>query len=188
VNVADMNLIDQARRLLADVTPLPFDCGTLCGHKCCTDFAPNEGVYLLPGELPLFDGTEDFPAWQFHRTDEYEFAPSWEERYDAIPFMQCKKLCASDRQKRPFECRTYPLMPYLRPDGSLEMRYSFLAGGICPLVERYALTDLQPRFVEASRQAWSLLLQDPELLDHVRWLTAQFDALDLPPLDDGEEG
>ncbi len=181
MTLADIDLIEAARRLLANVTPLAYDCGTLCGNKCCTDFAPDEGVYLLPGELPLFDGTEDFPTWQFHRTDEYEFAPSWEKKYDAIPFMQCKKVCAASREKRPFECRTYPLLPYMREDGSLEMRYSFLAAGICPLLERYAVSDLQPAFVDAARQAWTLLLQDPEMREHVKWLTAQFDALELPP-------
>lgn len=176
--MADLKLIEEARHILADVTPLAFDCGTLCGHKCCTDFAPNEGVYLLPGELPLFDGTEDFTSWQFHHTNEYEFAPSWEAKHDAIPFLQCTKLC--DREKRPFECRTYPLLPYLRPDGALEMRYSFLAQGLCPLLERYRVDQLQPAFVTAARQAWTVLLADPEMADHVRWLSAQFDALDLP--------
>lgn len=181
--LADLKLIEEARRILADVTPLDFDCGTLCGHKCCTDFGPDEGVYLLPGELPLFDGSEDFTSWQFHRTDEYDFAPSWEKQHDAVPFLQCTKLC--DREKRPFECRTYPLLPYLHPDGRLEMRYSFLASAICPLPERYKLTELQPAFIEAARQAWAVLLQDPEMLDHVKWLSEQFDALALP-LAEGE--
>lgn len=182
--LVDLRLIEEARRLLADVTPLPFDCGTLCGHKCCTDFAPNEGIYLIPGELPLFDGSEDFTSWQFHRTDEYEFAPSWERRFDAVPFLQCKKLC--DREKRPFECRTYPLLPYLHPDGRLEMRYSFLAEGLCPLVNQYTIDQLDPAFVAAAKQAWELLLQDAAMREHVQWLSEQYDALSLP-LVDGEE-
>lgn len=183
--MVDPKLIAAARALLADITPLAFDCGTLCGHKCCTDFGPNEGIYLLPGELPMFDGTEDFTSWQFHRTDEYEFAPTWEERYDALPFLQCTKLC--DREKRPFECRTYPLMPYLHPDGRLEMRFSFLADGICPLPERYELSELQPAFVRACTDAWAILIQDAAMREHVQWLSQQFDALALP-LTDGEEG
>ncbi|MFZ5827681.1 MAG: hypothetical protein ACOY94_25540 [Bacillota bacterium] len=184
--MADPKLIAQARRILEQITPLPFDCGTLCGNRCCTDFKPDEGVYLIPGELPLFDGTEEFPIWQFHRTDEYEFAPSW-EKYDHVVFMQCKTVCAKSREKRPFECRTYPLLPYLHGDGRLEMRYSFLAAGICPLVERYRLEELQPEFVRAAGEAWALLMQDPEMLDHVKWLSQQFDALELP-LAEAEEG
>jgi len=184
--MVDLRLIAAARELLADVTPLPFDCGTLCGHRCCTDFAPNEGVYLIPGELPLFDGTETFTSWQFHRTDEYEFAPSWQRRFDAVPFLQCTRLC--DRTKRPFECRTYPLLPYLRPDGTLEMRYSFLAKGLCPLPERYRVDELNPAFVAAARRAWELLMQDEAMREHVQWLTAQFDALELPPLEGEDDG
>lgn len=178
--MANQKLIEEARRLLADATPLSFDCGTLCGHKCCTDFAPTEGVYLIPGELPLFDGTEDFPTWQFHRTDEYEFAPSWTAKHDHVVFMQCKKVCAESREKRPFECRTYPLLPYLNAGGQLEMRYSFLAEGICPLPERYTIEELQPEFVAAAHAAWSVLMQDEEMLDHIRWVSEQYDALALP--------
>jgi len=184
--MVDPGLIEEARRLLADVTPLSFDCGSLCGQRCCTDFAPNEGVYLIPGELPLFDGTEEFTSWQFHRTDEYEFAPSWERRFDSVPFLQCTRLC--DRSKRPFECRTYPLLPYLRADGTLEMRYSFLAQGICPLPERYRLDELDPAFVDAARRAWEVLMQDEAMREHVEWLTAQFDSLELPLLDEDEAG
>lgn len=171
--MADPRLLAAARAILADVTPLPFDCGTLCGHRCCTDFAPNVGVYLLPGEIELFDGSEDWLSWKLHNTRDYEFAPAW-EKHRHIWFMQCHRLC--QREKRPFECRTYPLVPYLHPDGTLEMRYAPWAYGVCPLADRYPLAALQPAFVEAARRAWELLLQDPDLLDHVRWLTAEMDA------------
>ena len=185
--MADPKLIEEARRILADVTPLAFDCGTLCGHRCCTDFTPDAelGVYLLPGELPLFDGTEDWINWTFHSTQEYDFAPSW-GHHGQIPFMMCHKLC--NREKRPFECRTYPLVPYLAEDGGLEMRYAPWAEGVCPLTERYRIDQLEPAFVKAARQAWRVLLADPEMLDHVRWVTAQLkDWETLPHIDLEEE-
>lgn len=175
--MADKRLLEQARTILADVTPLDFDCGTLCGHLCCTDFEPDVGVYLLPGELDFFDGDEPWATFKFHRTKEYEFAPSW-QHHKKIPFLRCTSLC--DREKRPFECRTYPLVPYLHEDGRLEMRYSPFARGVCPLTEQYRLDQLNPAFVEAARQAWNLLLADPEMLDHVRWLTRQLQAAELP--------
>ncbi len=182
--MANTELIEKARAVLAKVTPLAFDCGTLCGHKCCTDFEPGVGVYLIPGELPLFDGTEDWINWQFHRTDEYDFAPSW-GKHRQIPFMQCTKLC--QREKRPFECRTYPLVPFLQEDGDLVMRYSPWAMGVCPLTERYQLTELLPEFVTAAREAWLILMEDPEMLDHVRWVSEQVRTLDQYPLVTGEE-
>jgi hypothetical protein len=184
--LADLHLIAEARRILAEVTPLDFDCGTLCGHKCCTDYRTdvNVGVYLIPGELALYDGTEDWFTWQFHSTAEYEFAPSW-EKHGSIPFMMCQKLC--QREKRPFECRTYPLVPYLHPDGQLELRYAPWAEGVCPLVERYQIAALRPDFVQAVHRAWTVLLQDPEMLDHVRWLTAQLRDWATLPYTDPED-
>jgi len=183
--MANLKLIEEARQILSDVTPLAFDCGTLCGQKCCRDFAPGEGVYLIPGELALFDGTEDWTRWTFHATDDYDFAPTW-QHHRQIPFLSCSHLC--QREKRPFECRTYPLLPYLDDHGAIEMRYSPWAEGICPLTERYALGELQPGFVAAAQQAWTVLMQDPEMLDHVRWLSAQLKAwAELPHADDDEE-
>jgi hypothetical protein len=187
--LADLKLIEEARRMLENVTPLAFDCGTLCGNKCCNDYAPESdlefGVYLIPGELPLYDGAEDWCTWTAHSTQVEEFAPSW-KKYGSIPFMMCHSLC--NREKRPFECRTYPLAPFLHADGRLEMKYAPWACGVCPLTERYAVAELQPEFVAATHRAWSLLLADPEMLDHVKWLSAQIrDFEKLPrtaPVDD----
>ena len=176
--MADTRLIEEARRILADVTPLSFDCGTLCGNLCCKDYAPDVGVYLIPGELPLFDGTEDWLTFDFHSTRNYEFAPTW-EHHGQVPFMRCHKLC--NREKRPFECRTYPLMPYLLENGELDVCYSPWAQGVCPLTERYTLAQLQPEFVAAARRAWTVLIQDPEMLDHVRWVTEQIKTWDELP-------
>ncbi|HWI63970.1 MAG TPA: hypothetical protein VNT75_19210 [Symbiobacteriaceae bacterium] len=180
--MANVKLIEEARRILDDVTPLAFDCGTLCGQKCCTSESadPDEelGVYLIPGELPLFDGSEDWLSWRFHSTDDFEFAPAW-EKHGQIPFMVCHKLCR--REKRPFECRTYPLVPLRHDDGRLEMRYAPWSRGFCPLPDRYKVEDLQPEFVTATQKAWSVLLQDPDMLEHVRWLSEQIKAADELP-------
>jgi len=186
--LADLDRIRAARAVLAEETPLDFDCGLLCGHKCCTDFEPgkNLGVYLIPGEFALFDGTEAWASWEFHSTEEYEFAPSWEQ-YGAIPFLKCTGLCAAERDKRPLECRTYPLVPYLREDGRLEVCYAPWALGVCPLTERYRLEDLRPTFVEAVRKAWEILMADPDILDHLRWLSRQLkDWETLPRLNQEE--
>ena len=39
-------------RLLDRVSPVPFDCGTICGAACCNAAAEDEslGMMLLPGE------------------------------------------------------------------------------------------------------------------------------------------
>jgi len=74
--VVDKHRIAEARAIIADVTPLEYDCGTLCGNLCCKDHEPGVGVYLIPGELEFFDGTETFATWQFHKTKDYDFVPS----------------------------------------------------------------------------------------------------------------
>lgn len=183
--MADLDRIRAARDLLAGETPLDFDCGSLCGQRCCRDFDPgqNLGVYLVPGELALFDGTESWASWEFHSTAEYEFAPSW-ERYGAIPFLKCTGLCAAEREKRPLECRTYPLVPYLHEDGRLEVRYAPWAEGVCPLADRYRLEELRPSFVAAVREAWTLLMTEPDIADHLRWQSHQLRAwAELPRAD-----
>jgi hypothetical protein len=184
--MADIKLIEEARRILADETPLEFDCGTLCGNLCCKDYAPDVGVYLIPGELPLFDGTEEWATFDFHSTRGYDFAPSW-KHHRQIPFLRCTGLCSQERHKRPFECRTYPLLPYLHADGQLEMRFSPWAQGVCPLTERYKVEELRPAFVAAAQRAWTVLLRDPEMLDHVQWLTQQLkDWAELPHCEEEE--
>ncbi len=175
--MVDKRRIAEARAILEKVTPLDFDCGTLCGHLCCTDHEPGVGVYLIPGELDFFDGTESWATFQMHKTKDYEFAPSW-NKHKKIPFLQCTSLC--NREKRPFECRTYPLIPFLHDDGRLEMRYSPFAQGICPLTERYGLDQLNPAFVAATGRAWEVLMADPDMLDHIRYLTDQLKAAELP--------
>ncbi|MGE5672329.1 MAG: hypothetical protein ACM3XM_00375 [Mycobacterium leprae] len=183
--MADTKLIAEAWAILGDATPLDFDCGTLCGQKCCTDFLPDVGVYLLPGELPLYDGSEDWAAWQFHSPQEYEFAPSW-AHHAHIPFMRCQMLCR--REKRPLACRIYPLTPCLSSDGTVDVAFDPFAEGVCPILERFRIDQLRPDFVAAVKKAWTVLCQDPEFLDYVRWVTEQVRAWqELPHLDPEEE-
>lgn len=132
-------------------------------------------MYLLPGEMALFDQTEDWLTWAFHSTDDYDFPPSWEGE---VPYVNCTRLC--DRDKRPFECRTYPLFPYLDPAGELEMRFAPFARGVCPLADG-VLTDLQPAFIAACQAAWTILLEDPLIREMVELESRQADAVaDLP--------
>ena len=43
-------------RLLDRVSPVPFDCGMICGSACCTSIGEDEmGIYLLPGEEKIHD-------------------------------------------------------------------------------------------------------------------------------------
>ena len=60
-------------RLLDRVSPVPFDCGHLCGCVCCVtesghgagedEAAPEMGIYLLPGEDKVHSRRDDWLIW-----------------------------------------------------------------------------------------------------------------------------
>ncbi|NLJ33815.1 MAG: hypothetical protein GX349_04405 [Firmicutes bacterium] len=148
--------------LLADVTPLEYDCGQLCGSICCHG-GQDLGIYLYPGEEKLFSGEEDWLEWEVHQVSEYDFPPSWQGTVD---FIVCTKFCPRD--KRPLQCRFFPLTAHLDQGGlvhiildSLNLPYE------CPLISQRM--ELRPDFVERVYEAWLLLLTDDKIRDLVLW-------------------
>lgn len=108
-------------RLLDRVSPVPYDCGTLCGCACCvpqdndadaTGSDEDLGIYLLPGEEKLFTGKEDWITWNYDNVDDYDFPDSWSGK---IAFLSCNTPPVCDRKMRPMQCRTYPVTPHLMP-------------------------------------------------------------------------
>ena len=148
-------------RLLDRVSPVDFDCGTLCGGACCTcTYEPDDieftaegdenadeymGLYLLPGEEQVFemdpdafDTDCDWLDWGTIEAEDYEFPDSW---HGKVCFMQCKTPPVCRRHKRPIQCRTFPLAPHIGEDGVFhlilhcdELPYD------CPLISRNVLT------------------------------------------------
>ncbi len=151
-------------RLLDRVSPVPYDCGTLCGAACCgvsdSDEAgePDDmGIYLLPGEDAVHDRSDDWLRWSTHDAKEYDFPPSWDGQ---VYFVKCKDAPRCPREKRPIQCRTFPLEPHFTEDGELvlvrcdmELPYS------CPLIDGEA--ELSPDFIRATGTAWKHLVRDP---------------------------
>ncbi len=150
--------------MLNDVTPLAADCGRLCGAVCCTEWERAVGMYLLPGEEVMFDGNEDWLTWQKHTPEEYDLCPAWKE---PVHFVICRGVCP--RERRPFACRTFPVTPYLTPEGKLEMRLDDAAVPVCPLVRGGDINLLERRFLARARLAWEELLEDPRIRSHVEW-------------------
>ena len=173
-------------RLLDRVTPVDFDCGELCGAACCTcTYEPDDiefnaagdenadsymGLYLLPGEEQVFERDPDAPDtdcdwidWGYLQAEDYEFPESWTGK---VCFIQCKTSPICRRNKRPIQCRTFPLAPHIDEDGIFhmilhcdELPYE------CPLITgKFSLNE---RFVQATYTAWKHLLKDPLILDLV---------------------
>ncbi len=159
-------------RLLNKVSPLPSDCGQLCSAACCScggDAADENGldfdmgIYLLPGEEKLFSRKETWLKWSVENAEDYEFPDSWQGK---IYFVRCKTPPHCPREKRPLQCRFYPLAPYLTDDGKLrlilspaDLPYS------CPLIADNI--PLQPSFIKATYTVWKRLIRDPVIRDLV---------------------
>ncbi len=163
-------------KLLNDVTPLPVDCGRLCGAVCCSEWEKGAGMYLFPGEEVMFSGAEGWLIWEKHSSNDYDFCPSWHgERY----FVRCNGTCPRD--KRPFACRTFPVSPYLSPEGRFELRLDEAAFLLCPLVKAGDIKLLDRRFIARARLVWGELLQEPLIRDNVEWESRRADEMKGEP-------
>lgn len=153
-------------RLLDRVSPIDGDCGALCGAACCTvgdDCGEDLGIYLYPGEEKLHSRKDDWLEWTVENADDFEFPDSW---VGNIYFVKCKTPPLCPRNLRPFQCRTYPLSPYLSPNGELELLYNDEdLPYSCPLIEEEI--PLNDDFVKATFTVWAHLIRDPYIRDLV---------------------
>ena len=135
----ERTLVESARALLKDVTPLNTDCGRVCGHACCQpDENGKGGMLLFPGEAALY---ADDPDFEVIRDD------------TVLPDGQlivCRGRCRRDR--RPLACRFFPLRPTAGGRAVMDRRSAW----VCPL---YAggKGALLPDFVAACESAAGLL-------------------------------
>lgn len=151
-------------RLLDRVSPLDFDCGTLCGAACCTNGDGDMGIYLLPGEEKIHDRRDGWLTWSRERAQDYDFPPSWS---GGVCFVKCKTPPQCPREKRPIQCRTYPLAPHICGDGELLMVYNDIDVPYrCPLID--GEVPLNDDFVQATQTVWEHLIRDPKIYDLVR--------------------
>ncbi len=148
---------------LLDIPAIDSDCGDLCGQRCCQEYEPGVGMYLLPGEEVMFSGREPWLKWSYKSARHHDVPESWR---GLVAFVVCNGTCP--REKRPVQCRTFPLMPYLSREGELSVRLDRLTGSlICPLVRNPEQHPLSSQFVERVLDAWSILIRDPLVRDDV---------------------
>ncbi len=144
------------------------DCGKLCGAACCTvsgDYSEDDMViYLLPGEEQLHQEDDDWMTMRTENARDHDFPESWGE---TVYFVRCKTPPACPREKRPIQCRTFPLTPHIDSEGKLTMVYNDLElPYICPLIEDEI--PLEDDFVEKITEAWERLIRDPLIYDMVK--------------------
>lgn len=156
-------------RLLDKVSPVPFDCGRLCGSICCTCGNDDEelGIYLLPGEHKVHQkekGDKSWLTWSAENAEDFDFPDSWRGK---VYFVRCKTPPICPREKRPLQCRTFPLTPHIDDEGNLTLILNDVElPYLCPLIEEEL--PLDPAFVKATHTAWKHLIRDPLIYDLVR--------------------
>ena len=155
---------DKIYKMLDEVNPLPYDCGSLCGSICCSKepfTGDDDYIYLLPGEREYIEHAGyDMLVERQSRKDHY-LPRSW-GKY--VYIVRCPGRC--NRRQRPIQCRTFPLTPHIGKTGRLEMiYYPEEIPYSCPLIrERMTLSE---EFERTTLRAWELLITDSAIRDLV---------------------
>ncbi len=144
------NALKACYSILRRTTPLDFDCGKLCGGKCCKG-DENTGMLLFPGEEMLIDSNINIIE------------------KDGAFFAVCNGTC--DRNKRPLACRIYPLFPLIcnNENGEEEIRVIYDYRAACPL--KYGDFKFNMRFVKAVKRVGKYLLLNKETADFYKILS-----------------
>ena len=162
-------------RLLDRVSPVPFDCGTICGAVCCNavDYSEDMGMILLPGEEKLHDRQSDWLKWEAFDAEESDFPDTW---IGKVYFVKCKNPPKCPRNLRPMQCRTFPLLPHIDKEGNLHLIYNdYELPYVCPMIEDEV--ELDPRFIRATFTAWKHLICDPLIRDMIELESAGRDEI-----------
>ncbi len=146
------SLYRRAYRLLNKTTPLPIDCGSLCGRRCCHGDA-SKGMWLLPGE-------EEYLR-SIGAGEQFAFLAG--EGNQGCSTLVCNGHCS--RSLRPFACRIFPLFPMVTTQPGrplrLTLQYDPRSLAVCPIAAKGLGVTVS--FRQHLRQATRLLLQDPEI-------------------------
>ena len=152
------DVLEKVRALLENETPLPGNCGRLCGARCCRPMeGENTGMLLFPGEDAYYAALPDYTI---------AYTP-------AGLLLTCPGQCR--REDRPLSCRLFPLLPLLR-EGGVRVGIDLRAKPVCPLA-RQGISGVRREFVEVVRACGRLLEQDDAQKRFLLRLTAQQDDL-----------
>ena len=159
--------IEKIYKMLDEVSPVNFDCGTLCGEVCCIydegDYInQNLALYLLPGEELMYEDSDCFDLYVMSSKD-LDYPHTWQ---DDVFLVECKNPPHCDRRIRPIQCRTFPLIPHLSKNSRLHLIFDENEFPYeCPLI-----TDnikLNEDFIKVTYNVWKILIRDPVVYDLV---------------------
>ena len=150
---------------LNQVNPVDFDCGKLCGEICCVyddeDYQNDDLViYLLPGEELIIEEDENFELIHVN-AKELKYPFSWK---NGVYLLKCKNPPKCNRNHRPIQCRSFPLIPHITKDNEFhlvfdESEYPYK----CPLIHENI--ELNEEFIIETYDAWKTLINNPLIYD-----------------------
>lgn len=146
--------LNRAYSILDSTVPMSFDCGQLCGKKCCHG-NEEDGMLLFPGEEVFFADDENFVI----------------KESSLGKTLVCKGNC--DRNRRPLACRIFPLFPYVVKNENgyrISVLKDVRALEYCPLDDG----DILQSFKRSVRLAARSLLRDDECAEFLLNLTSVF--------------
>ena len=85
----------------------------------------------------------------------------------------CNGEC--QRTRRPLACRVFPLAPYLTVKNTLIIKIDPRASMLCPLARNLSRFELDRLFVIKIREAFRILIRDPEIKEFVAWQSRLID-------------
>lgn len=152
---------------LDEVSPVDFDCGTLCNEVCCVydeeDYSNDDLVlYLMPGEELMYEDSDSFELYQI-KSRAANYPDSWE---DKVFMVKCLTPPRCERNLRPIQCRTFPLIPHLTKEGDFHLVFDESEFPYeCPLV--HDNIKLNQDFIDVTYDVWMLLIKNPVVYDLV---------------------
>ena len=159
--------IKRIYKRLDEVSPVDFDCGTLCGEVCCVydadeSHAEELVLYLLPGEELMYENSDEFELY-YMDSSEIKYPHSWK---DSIYLVKCKNPPKCDRSIRPIQCRTFPLVHNKSKNGEFhlvldETEFPY----ICPIIRDHI--KLNEDFINVTYEIWKKLITNPLVYDLV---------------------
>ncbi len=159
MKIAD--LYKQIYRRFDELTPVPFDCGEMCGKLCCAG-DDESGMYLFPGEEVLFAGKDNFSVLPT------ELSSAGRQ----VNLLVCHGPCK--REERPLSCRIFPLIPFYRKGSTLEIIADPRAN-ICPLTHPAAAGCMDRQFIKEVNYAFRVLQKVSAVADFMDTLSYVLD-------------
>ena len=144
-------IFEKVYSLTDDVTPRSFDCGELCGKRCCSNLSDGthqSGMALLPYEKDYL----------ISKGAKYEY----EDNEDG-DILICNGSC--NRNLRPFACRIFPYYVDIR-NNKINIKKDIRAVSICPLLFMNVRKRPNIYFLRNIRKATRILCAEKEIKNH----------------------